>query len=98
MTVLVNRLAAEPEVPIDHLDRAVEHELVEARLLGDLAPRRLRGALSGIPNSCTSRESAESEPGRPARAGRPRRRRSFRAGREAGTCGPWSDDESFSRR
>src|SRR6267143_3307757 len=48
MAVLVNRLAAEPEIPIDHLDRAVEHELVEARLLGDLAPRRLGGRLAGF--------------------------------------------------
>src|SRR6059036_2994681 len=48
MAVFVNRLAAEPEVPIDHLDRAVEHELVEARLLGDLAPRRFGGRLAGF--------------------------------------------------
>src|SRR6266852_5340326 len=48
MAVLVNRLAAEPKIPVDHLDRAVEHELVEARLLGDLASRRLRGRLAGL--------------------------------------------------
>src|SRR5437867_6142233 len=48
MAVLVNRLAAEPEIPIDHFDRAVEHELVEARLLDDLAPRRLGGRLAGF--------------------------------------------------
>src|SRR6266852_7661880 len=48
MTVLVNRLAAETEIPIDHLDRSVEDQLVETRLLGDLAPRRLGGRLGGF--------------------------------------------------
>src|SRR6267378_1670046 len=48
MAVLVNRLAAEAEIPIDHSDRSVEHELVEAGLLGNLAPRRGGGRLGGF--------------------------------------------------
>src|SRR5438105_8665632 len=48
MAVFVNRLAPETEIPIDHLDRSVEHQLVEARLLGYLAPRRIGGRLAGF--------------------------------------------------
>src|SRR5256712_13036486 len=39
--MLVNRLAAESEIPIDDLDRAVNQQLLEAGLLRDFAPRRL---------------------------------------------------------
>src|SRR5213078_4788179 len=48
MAVLVNRLAAEAEVPIDHFYRAVEHELVESGFLGHLAPRPVGGRLGGF--------------------------------------------------
>src|SRR5712664_2578832 len=48
VTVLVNRLAAETEIPIDHLDRPVEYQLVEAGFLRDFAPRRLGRRLTGL--------------------------------------------------
>src|SRR2546425_5973533 len=48
VTVLVNRLAAESEIPIDHLDRPVEYQLVEAGFLRDFAPRRLGRRLTGL--------------------------------------------------
>src|SRR5438045_424104 len=40
MAVLVDGLAAEAEVPVDHADRSVQHEIVEPGLLAYLAPRR----------------------------------------------------------
>src|SRR5207302_1555469 len=48
VTVLVNRLAAEPEVPVDHLDRAVHDEVVESGLLGHLAARRFGRRLAPL--------------------------------------------------
>src|SRR5205823_13216514 len=48
VTVLVDGLPAEPEVPVDHADRSVQHEVVEPRLLADLAPRRDRRALCDL--------------------------------------------------
>src|SRR6266478_5074812 len=48
MAVFVNCLAAEPEIPIDHLDRPVEYELAEPRFLADLAPRGLGRGLTGF--------------------------------------------------
>src|SRR6266545_2372510 len=48
MTVLVNRLAPEAEIPVDHLDRAVRHQLLQSRLLGDLSARGPRGRLAGF--------------------------------------------------
>src|SRR5256884_2496432 len=48
VTVLVYRLAAKPEVPVDHLDRAVQDQGVEAGLLDHLAARRLGRRLAPL--------------------------------------------------
>src|SRR5438105_9121704 len=48
VAVLVDRLPAEPEVPVDHADRSVQHEVVEPRLLADLAPCRDRRGLGDL--------------------------------------------------
>src|SRR3989442_5175469 len=55
VAVLVDRLAAEPEVPVDDLDRAVQHQLAEPRLLRHLAAGGLSGRLS--PLEMTPREA-----------------------------------------
>src|SRR5205823_11050583 len=41
MAILVYGLAAESEIPIDDLDRAVEQQLLETGFLRDFPPRRL---------------------------------------------------------
>src|SRR2546422_5434177 len=48
VAVLVDRLAAEPEVPVDDLDRAVQHQVTEARLLRHLAAGGLSGRLTRL--------------------------------------------------
>src|SRR2546430_745558 len=48
VTVLVDRLATEPEVPVDHLDRAVQDQVVESGFLGHLAARRLGRGLASL--------------------------------------------------
>src|SRR6266516_2840688 len=42
MTVLVDGLAAEAEIPIDHFDGTMEHEVLESGLFGHLASRGVR--------------------------------------------------------
>lgn len=48
MAVLVDGLAAEPEIPVDDLDRAVDDQLVQAGLLADFAAGRLGRRLAGF--------------------------------------------------
>src|SRR5260370_25364327 len=48
MAILVDRLAAEAEIPVDHLDGAVQHEVHQRRLLGHLAARRVGRRLSRL--------------------------------------------------
>src|SRR2546422_3363471 len=48
VAVLVDRLAAEPEVPVDHLDRAAQHQVAEPRLLRHLAASGLSGRLTRL--------------------------------------------------
>src|SRR5205807_10032840 len=45
---LVDRLAAKPEVPIDHANRAVQHQVLEPGLLGHFAPRGVGRRLPGL--------------------------------------------------
>src|SRR3989442_12734347 len=48
VAVLVDRPAAEPEVPVDDLDGAVQHEVAEPRLLRHLAAGCLGGRLTRL--------------------------------------------------
>src|SRR5919106_6080763 len=48
VAVLVDRLAAEAEVPVDHLYGSMQHQLAQARFLRNLAARRLRGRFARL--------------------------------------------------
>src|SRR5690242_2857595 len=48
VAVLVDRLAAKAEVPIDHTDRAVEEQVAQAGFFSHLAPCGLRGRLAHL--------------------------------------------------
>src|SRR5262245_6599765 len=48
VTELVDRLAAKPEVPVDHLDRSVENQFLQSRLLRHLPSGGFRRRLSGL--------------------------------------------------
>src|SRR6185503_5372523 len=45
---LVDRLAAESKIPIDHLDGSVEHQFLESGFFGHLAAGGLRGRLARL--------------------------------------------------
>src|SRR5439155_26961430 len=45
---LVDRLAAKSEVPVDHANRAVQHQILEPGLLAHLAARGVGRGLTGF--------------------------------------------------
>src|SRR5207247_2617712 len=86
---LVDRLAAEAEVPVDDANRAVPHQVLEPGLLGHFAARGVGGGLAGFEVALGEPPVAigggdRGEPGLAARSAPeddPARRR--RAGRES---------------